>query len=57
MKCLFGDEEKKALEYFTKAAQIALRSTCQRARCGSVIIQNDKIIGSGFNSPPKNKEE
>jgi len=57
MRYLFGDEEKKALEYITKAAQIALSSTCERSRCGSIIVQNDEIIGSGFNSPPQNKEE
>jgi len=57
MKYLANSEEKKALEYITQVAQIALSSTCERARCGSVIVQNDKIIGSGFNSPPQNKEE
>ncbi len=56
MRCLAGDEEKKALEHIAKAAEIALNSTCERARCGSVIIQNNEIIGSGFNSPPQNKE-
>lgn len=56
MKYLTKNEEKKALKYITQATQIALNSTCERARCGSVIVQNDKIIGSGFNSPPQNKE-
>ncbi len=54
MKYLSGNEEKKALEYIEKAAKIALNSTCERAHCGCVIVQNDKIIGSGFNSPPQN---
>ena len=57
MEYLTKDEEKKALEYINQAAQIALNSTCERARCGSVIVKNDKTIGSGFNSPPQNKEE
>lgn len=57
MRYLSGDEEKKALEYINKATQIALSSTCERSRCGSVIVQDDEIIGSGFNSPPQNKEE
>lgn len=57
MKYLIGDSEKEALRYITQAIQIALSSTCQRARCGSVIVVDNKIIGSGFNSPAQNKEE
>ena len=57
MKYLSGDEEKHALEYIDKTAQIALKSTCACSRCGSVIVQNDEIIGSGFNSPPLDQEE
>ena len=56
MKYLSNNEEKKALEYITKAVQLALQSTCQRSRCGSVIVQNKDIIGSGFNSPPQQDE-
>jgi len=55
MKYLSGNKEKKALEY-TQAAQIALGSTYKRSRCGSIIVKDDEIIGSGFNSPPQNKE-
>ncbi len=40
MKYLSGNEEKKALEYIAKTAQIALNSTCERSRCGSLIVQN-----------------
>jgi len=57
MRYLFGNEEKKALEYITKASEVALNATCERSKCGSVIVQNDEIIGSGFNSPTQNKEE
>lgn len=57
MRYLSGDEEKQALEYINKTTQIALNSTCERARCGSLIVQNNKIVGEGFNSPPQNKEE
>lgn len=57
MKYLGGNEEKKALEYIMKAAYIALSSTCERSRCGSIIIKDDEIIGSGVNSPPQNKEK
>lgn len=57
MKYLTSNEEKKALEYISQAAQIALNSTCERAHCGSIIVQDDKIIGSGFNSPPQEIEK
>ena len=52
MRFLSGEEEKKALEYITKSASIALKSRCGRSRCGSVIVKQDEIIGIGFNSPP-----
>jgi deoxycytidylate deaminase len=54
---LKGEKEKEALEYISKAAIVALDSTCKRSRCGSLIVNNNEIIGSGFNSPPKGLEE
>ncbi len=39
-------------EYFFKlAANQAKLATCKRAKCGSVIILNNVVIGEGFNSP------
>ena len=57
MRYLSGEEEKKALKYIAKAADVALSATCERSRCGSIIVKDNEIIGSGFNSPPQNKEE
>jgi len=57
MKYLFGDEKKKALDYIAKAIEVTKNATCEKSKCGSVIVQSDKIIGSGFNSPPQNIEE
>ncbi|MBU0470036.1 MAG: hypothetical protein KKA62_05425 [Nanoarchaeota archaeon] len=57
MRYLSGEEEKKALEYLKKTAEIAVRAACRRSRCGSIIVKDSQIIGSGFNSPPGNKEE
>ncbi|MBU2589801.1 MAG: hypothetical protein KKA65_00340 [Nanoarchaeota archaeon] len=54
MKFLSNEEE--ALKYLKKAAEVALNSTCLRSKCGSVIVKNNEIIGSGFNSPPNNDE-
>ena len=56
MRILFGDEEKKALEYITKAAEVARDATCNRSKCGSLIVQLDEIIGIGYNSPPEDNE-
>ncbi len=59
MRYLSGKEEKEALEYIAKAAEIALGSGCGRAKCGCVIANGGEIVGSGFNGPPgagKNKE-
>jgi deoxycytidylate deaminase len=43
--------------FFKEAQQEALQATCNRARCGSVIVAKDgTIIGRGFNAPPNNDE-
>ncbi len=54
MRYLSGNEENKALEYITQAAEVAKKATCERSMCGAIIVQNNKIIGNGFNSPPRN---
>lgn len=46
-----------AVEFFEEAKKVALSSTCERDRCGSVIVKNGIIIGKGFNSPPKDIEQ
>ena len=35
---------------------VAKNSTCEKSKCGSIILKNNKIIGKGFNSPPKDSE-
>ncbi|PIN96555.1 hypothetical protein COU39_00705 [Candidatus Micrarchaeota archaeon CG10_big_fil_rev_8_21_14_0_10_60_32] len=57
MRHLSGDEEEKARGYFAKAAEAASKSACERAKCGSVIVKEDRVIGSGCNGPPQNLEE
>ena len=39
-----------------KAAEVAKQATCGRSKCGSVIVKDGEIIGSGFNSPAGNLE-
>jgi deoxycytidylate deaminase len=52
MKYLTGSEVEIARKYIQKAAQIGLKSSCLRSRCGTVIVKTNQIIGTGFNSPP-----
>lgn len=64
MHYLFKSEEGTISRYFEAAINQALKSSCKRSRCGSVIvattefeeISQDRIIGLGFNSPPLKSE-
>ena len=47
-----GEEEGSALSFLEKAAAVAKDATCERARCGSVIVKDGEVIGEGVNSPP-----
>jgi deoxycytidylate deaminase len=43
--------------YFEEAQKTAHRATCNRAKCGSVIVAtNGQIIGRGYNAPPLGDE-
>lgn len=40
--------------YFDESAKEARKALCLRAKCGSVIVDNEgKIIGRGYNAPPQ----
>lgn len=52
MKYLSDAELAEANFYISRAAEIALKSCCHRARCGSVVVSDGEIIGEGWNSPP-----
>lgn len=56
MKLLQGRENDLNRQYMKRAAEVALSATCERSRCGSVIVKDGEIIGEGFNSPPKDLE-
>lgn len=56
MEFISKKDENNIKIYFDKSVDEALKSTCLRSKCGSVIIKDGKIIGKGFNSPPKNLE-
>ena len=49
-------QEQKHLDFIKKAGNTAKNSTCQRSKCGAIIVKDDEIIGQGYNSPPYNLE-
>lgn len=56
MRFLVYPEKKEIIKFLKAARREAEKATCLRARCGSVIVKDRKIIGRGFNSPPANDE-
>lgn len=56
MKFIPEAEVSAAEQYIDEAKKMARMATCQRAKCGAIIVSNGKIIGRGFNSPPGNDE-
>lgn len=57
MKYLAGIEQQKAEKWMNAAAAEAKKASCLKAKCGTVIVKNGKIIGCGYNAPPLDKEE
>ena len=55
MRYLIGEEKKESLYYINKAKNIAVKSSCLRSMSGAIIVKNEKIIGKGYNSPPKDE--
>lgn len=54
---LIGQQEKEAVQWMGKAAEIAKQALCFRAKCGTVIVRDNEIIGQGYNAPPLDQEE
>lgn len=50
-------DDEKVTQYLSKTVEVAKNATCERSRCGAIIVSKDEIIGCGFNSPPQNIEE
>jgi dCMP deaminase len=55
MTCINKDN-KEILKYINIAKEYAIKSTCLRRKCGSIVVSDDEIIGVGFNSPVNNLE-
>ena len=53
MQKLTGENFESAKYFMLDAKEQALKSTCQRSRCGSVVVsKGGTVIGRGLNSPP-----
>jgi deoxycytidylate deaminase len=56
MRRLEGETFQSIRPFFEAAADVAQNATCLRAKCGSVIVKDSIIIGSGFNAPARGDE-
>lgn len=56
MKLLNWQNHTQAEFFIQQAAKIAQKATCERSKCGCIIVKDREIIGKGFNSPPQNLE-
>ncbi|MFA4953488.1 MAG: deaminase [Candidatus Pacearchaeota archaeon] len=56
MRYLYGSEKNDAMRFILIASEIAKRATCQKDKCGSIVVKDRIIIGKGANSPPNNLE-
>ncbi|MDP3918771.1 MAG: hypothetical protein Q8Q35_02610 [Nanoarchaeota archaeon] len=56
MRFLKNEEENDALKFLEMAAKVAEMATCERSKCGCVIVNKGELIGYGFNSPTGNIE-
>jgi deoxycytidylate deaminase len=57
MKYLKDETEKEAMHWIKEASLVAKNALCLKAKCGTVIVCDNKIIGSGYNAPPLNDTE
>jgi deoxycytidylate deaminase len=56
MRRVEGKEFQAIRPFFEAAAKVAQDATCLRAKCGSVIVKDSIVIGSGFNAPARGDE-
>lgn len=49
-------DKEEGEKWMRAAAEIAKKATCERSKCGSVIVKDGEIISEGFNSPAGNLE-
>ena len=52
----YPTDQDALLPYLVHATKAAQHATCQRSKCGSIIVQGEEIIGTGWNTPPHDEE-
>ncbi|KKR14535.1 MAG: hypothetical protein UT43_C0023G0007 [Parcubacteria group bacterium GW2011_GWC1_39_29] len=57
MEYLKNQQEKEAIRWMNKAAEVAKNALCLKDKCGTVIVKDGEVIGEGYNAPPLDKEE
>lgn len=57
MRTLQGPEENDAKQWMAAALDVAAKAQCLKAKCGTVIVTDGQIIGTGYNAPPLDREE
>ena len=51
MTILTGKEYEQAARWMQMGVEAAQQSTCRKAQCGSILVKDGTIIGTGYNSP------
>src|SRR5579864_3731331 len=57
MELLIGQQNEQAIKWMQQTAAIAVQAKCLNAKCGTIILKDGEIIGTGYNAPPLDKEE
>lgn len=57
IRFLEGPEAEQAEVWFREATEQAKLATCERSKCGSVIVNEGRVVGKGFNGPPGGRED
>ena len=57
MEYLKDQKEKEAIRWMNKAAEVAKNALCLKAKCGTIIVKDNKVIGKGYNAPPLDQKE
>jgi deoxycytidylate deaminase len=56
MRILNDAELAHAKPFIAESLDEAKKATCLRAKCGAVIVADERVIGRGYNSPPGDLE-
>ncbi|MCA9477838.1 MAG: hypothetical protein KC535_01690 [Nanoarchaeota archaeon] len=49
---IIPDDDATCQAFLESSVQAAKKATCQRSKCGSVIVKDGEVIGEGWNTPP-----